>query len=205
MVELRVFLGETREPRKGRTGFWFSPIRGQFLKHCSRTPVEFSEVPPRDRPAVHTVLLCVPLPLANFLAELGGAKPLSFFSLVVSLPSFSCCKSPWSFDSFHSIFKGSQGERDARWRFSRHFQKDQGKEGLEARKPTQNPEIPKQTPRSRELFRRVRVNFCLLPCDTSQGPNGNCSEKLVEMNFFILGGFFRVDFPPLGGGQTCNN
>ena len=31
----------------------------------------------------------------------------------------------------------------------------------------------------------------------SQEREGNCSEKLVQMNFFILGGFFRVDFPPL--------
>ena len=31
----------------------------------------------------------------------------------------------------------------------------------------------------------------------SQEPNGNCSEKLVQMNFFISGGFFRVDFPPV--------
>ena len=55
----------------------------------------------------------------------------------------------------------------------------------------------KKIPRSRELFQKVCVNFCLLPCDTSQEPNGNCYEKLVQMNFFILGGFFRVDFPPL--------
>ena len=41
------------------------------------------------------------------------------------------------------------------------------------------------------------MNFCLLRCDTSQEPNGNCSGKLVQMNSFILGGFFRVDFPPL--------
>ena len=45
-------------------------------------------------------------------------------------------------------------------------------------------------PRSREPFRKVRVNFCLLPCDTSQESNGNCSDKLVQMNIFILGGFF---------------
>ena len=64
-------------------------------------------------------------------------------------------------------------------------------------KPTQNPEIPKNTPRSHELFRKVRANICLLPCDTSQEPNGNCSEILVQMNCFILGGFFRMDFPPL--------
>ena len=65
---------------------------------------------------------------------------------------------------------------------------------IEAPKPTQNPEIPKKTARLRELFRKVRANFCPLPYDTSQEPDGNCSDKLVQMNFFILGGFFRVDF-----------
>ena len=39
------------------------------------------------------------------------------------------------------------------------------------------------------------MNFCLLPFDASQELDGNCSEKLVQMNFFILGGFFWVDFP----------
>ena len=39
-------------------------------------------------------------------------------------------------------------------------------------------------------FRKVRANFSLLSCDASQEPKGNCSEKLVQMNFFILGGFF---------------
>ena len=37
----------------------------------------------------------------------------------------------------------------------------------------------------RELFRKVRANFSLLSCDTSQEPNGNCSEKFVQMNLFI--------------------
>ena len=31
-----------------------------------------------------------------------------------------------------------------------------------------------------ELFRNVRTNFCLLSCDTSQVPNGNCSENLFR-------------------------
>ena len=52
-------------------------------------------------------------------------------------------------------------------------------------------------PRLHELFRKVRANFWPLPCDTSQEPNGSCSEELVQMNFLILGGFFRVDFPAL--------
>ena len=61
----------------------------------------------------------------------------------------------------------------------------------------------KKTPRSHELFRKVRANFCLLLCDASQEHNENCSEELVQMNFFILGGFFRVDFPPLTFACIC--
>ena len=64
-------------------------------------------------------------------------------------------------------------------------------------KPTPKSRNTKKTPRSHELFREVRANFCLLPCEASQELNRNCSEKLVQMNFFILGGSFRVDFPPL--------
>ena len=63
------------------------------------------------------------------------------------------------------------------------------------RGPKNPPQIPKSQNtkkrlRVRELFRKVRVIFCLLPCSASQEPNGNCSEKLVQMNCFILGGFF---------------
>ena len=46
---------------------------------------------------------------------------------------------------------------------------------------------------------KVRASFSLLSCDTSQEPDGNCSEKHVKMNLFILGEFYRVDFPPLKG------
>ena len=65
---------------------------------------------------------------------------------------------------------------------------------------------PKTSPTSRntkkrlcshELFRKVRVNICLIPCDQGQEPNGHCSEELVQVNVFILGGFYRVDFPPV--------
>ena len=70
---------------------------------------------------------------------------------------------------------------------------------LEAQIPTQNPEIPKKTPRLQELFRKVRASFSLLSCETSQEPSGNCSDKLVQMNFFILGwifpgGFYACEF-----------
>ena len=34
-----------------------------------------------------------------------------------------------------------------------------------------------------KLFRKVRANFCPLPCDMSQEPNGNRSEKHVQMNY----------------------
>ena len=49
------------------------------------------------------------------------------------------------------------------------------------------------------FFEKLRVNnFCLLPCDMGQEPNGNCSANLVQTNFYILCGFlFRADFPPL--------
>ena len=48
---------------------------------------------------------------------------------------------------------------------------------LRQKKPPQNPEIPKKTPRLRVLFRKLRANFCLLPGDTSQEPNGKLFRK----------------------------
>ena len=60
---------------------------------------------------------------------------------------------------------------------------------LKIQRPTQNPEIPKKTACSHELLREVRVKFCLLPCGTSQEPNGNSSEKFVQMNFSFFGGW----------------
>ena len=65
---------------------------------------------------------------------------------------------------------------------------------LEAGKPTRNPEIPKKTARLHELFRKVRANFFPRPCDTSQERDQNCSDELVHLNFFILGGFFSGGF-----------
>ena len=57
---------------------------------------------------------------------------------------------------------------------------------LEAQKPTQNPEIPKK--------RKVRANFSLPSCDVSQERSRNCSEKLAQMNFITLAGFYLVEF-----------
>ena len=52
----------------------------------------------------------------------------------------------------------------------------------------------KKTPRLHELFRKVRANFSLLSCDTSQEPNRNCSNKLVQMNVFYFGWIFSGGF-----------
>ena len=68
---------------------------------------------------------------------------------------------------------------------------------LDAQIPTQSPAKNKKGPRLHELVRKVRADFSLLSFDTIQEPNGNCADKLVEMNFFILGGFLGVDFPPV--------
>ena len=60
----------------------------------------------------------------------------------------------------------------------------------------------KKTPRLHELFRRVRANFCLPPRDTSQEPGRNCSEKLVQINFWaaanggVTNGGLRGVWPP---------
>ena len=72
----------------------------------------------------------------------------------------------------------------------------QAREKTHDRGPKTYPIFPntKKTVFTRTFSREVRAHFCLLAFDASQEPNGNCSEKLVQMNFFILGGFFRVDF-----------
>ena len=59
---------------------------------------------------------------------------------------------------------------------------------LRAGKPTPNPETKKNTAFTRTFSKSSR-ELLLLPCDTSQEINANCSEKLVQMNFFISGGF----------------
>ena len=58
-------------------------------------------------------------------------------------------------------------------------------------KPLKIPKYQK-TPRLHELF----VNFCLLPCDTSQEHNGNYSEKknLFRWTFLFWVDFFRWIF-----------
>ena len=54
--------------------------------------------------------------------------------------------------------------------------------------PWQKPE--KDATFYTNFFKKIARTFLkLLPCDTSQAPNWNCSEKLAQMNFFIVGGF----------------
>ena len=50
---------------------------------------------------------------------------------------------------------------------------------------------------------KFRANFCLLPCDTSQGAKGKSSEQLDQMNFNILGGFFGWIFLLWTHGGMC--
>ena len=65
---------------------------------------------------------------------------------------------------------------------------------LEAQKPAQNPEISKNTAFTQTCSNSSR-ELSLLPCDTSQEPNGSCSEKnSFWWNFFVLGGFFSGGF-----------
>ena len=52
----------------------------------------------------------------------------------------------------------------------------------------------KKIRRLHEPFREVRADFCLLPCDTSQEPSGNCSEKLVQMNIVFWVNFIGWTF-----------
>ena len=61
---------------------------------------------------------------------------------------------------------------------------------LETNKPTQNPEIPKN-----QLG--VRTNFCPHPCEIVKAPNQIFqSRTCLQMNSFILNGFFRASWFP---------
>ena len=62
----------------------------------------------------------------------------------------------------------------------------------------------KKTLRSHELFRKVRANFSLLSCDTSQEPSGKCSEKLVQIYCFVLGGLFSGEYCALSAQCPCD-
>ena len=66
-------------------------------------------------------------------------------------------------------------------------------QSLEAQIPTQNPEIPKKNRVYTNFFEKFAFTLSLLfSSDTSQEPNGNCSDRLVQMNFFFL--YIWVEF-----------
>ena len=68
---------------------------------------------------------------------------------------------------------------------------------VEAQEPTKNPKIPKKHRVYAKFFEKFARTFAFFWCDASQEASRNYSEKLVQMNFFILGGFFRLDFLPV--------
>ena len=81
---------------------------------------------------------------------------------------------------------------------------------LKGRRPTQKNTHPNRGPITHPKSRNTKKNTAftrtfskssreLFPASLwdESGRNWNCSEKLVQVNFFILGGFFRVDFPPV--------
>ena len=67
---------------------------------------------------------------------------------------------------------------------------------LEAPKPTPSPEIPKRHRVYTNFSEKYGQTFAFFPVPC-QEPNRDCSEKLVQMNFLILGGLLGADFPPL--------
>ena len=87
--------------------------------------------------------------------------------------------------------QSSNGERICISIYLYIFPRDREREGG-AKNP---PEIPKY-PNILRLYKiigKVRVNFCLFHCDTSEEPNRNCSEKL-QTNVFIWVDFFGWSF-----------
>ena len=62
---------------------------------------------------------------------------------------------------------------------------------------TQNPEIPKKHRVHTNFFGMFARTFAYFPVTRVRNPTENCSEKLVEMNLFIWGGFWGVNFPPV--------
>ena len=129
---------------------------------------------------------------------LGESEPRPFVLNAANVPFLGLSSAPTAASNCITLefFCRSAAQRSASPRHNR---------GPKAHPKSRNI---KKKPRLREIFRKVRANFCLRPCYTSQESKGNCSDELVQMNFFILGGFFWVDFPPLTQqklqGQSCS-
>ena len=85
--------------------------------------------------------------------------------------------------SYRSYFRRAQ-IRWVIWRSSTH---------IEAQKPTQNPELPTKKHRVHtNFFENFARIFAFFPVTrVSQEPNRNYSQKLVQMNLYMLGGFWR--------------
>ena len=60
-----------------------------------------------------------------------------------------------------------------------------------------NPEIPPKCRVHADFFEKFARTFALFPVTRVRNPTEIVYKKLVQMNFFIFGGFFRVDFPPM--------
>ena len=72
------------------------------------------------------------------------------------------------------------------------------KKGLWTPGVKQDPEIPKKHRVYTNFFEKFARTFAFFPVMRVRNPTEIVQKKkLVQMNFFILGGFFRVDFPPL--------
>ena len=66
---------------------------------------------------------------------------------------------------------------------------------IEAPNPPKIPKYQKNTTFTQTFLKSSDANFCPLPCDTSQEPNGNSSENLFRWTFYFWWiFFFRVDF-----------
>ena len=68
---------------------------------------------------------------------------------------------------------------------------------LEAHKPTQNPEIPKKHRVHTNFFERFARTFAFFSVTRVRNRTEIVQKNLFRWTFLILGGFFRVDFPPL--------
>ena len=66
-----------------------------------------------------------------------------------------------------------------------HFCFEQIWQDIEAHKPPKTPKYQQNTAFTRTFAKSSR-ELCLLPCDAIEQLSGNCSEKLVQMDFYIV-------------------
>ena len=157
-----------------------------ILRHHSHPTIGSKSV--LEDPLPHLPWLIETLPFAQSLrAEEGQVKGV----LRNSLPSLSQLGALWPVSLW--IWK-SKPLRDRGWWDNFLFACE--RRGV-FRGPQNHPKSrnTQKTPRLHELFRKVRTNFCLLPCDASQELSGNCSEKRVQMSVFYFRWTFSCGFP----------